>query len=86
MISESVEQSNDCTKFSTCADSLSRKLTEWAHELMKSLEVFTGFSTWQPQYGITFNQFLIADERSALISYGHARFARPDSQRHSRGA
>ena len=27
-------------------------------------------STWQPQYGITFNQFLIADERPALIHTG----------------
>ena len=27
-------------------------------------------STWQPQYGITFKQFLIADERPALIHTG----------------
>ena len=27
-------------------------------------------STWQPQYGITFNQFLIADERPDLIHTG----------------
>jgi flavorubredoxin len=27
-------------------------------------------STWQPPYGITFNQFLIADERPALVHTG----------------
>lgn len=32
-------------------------------------------STWTPEYGITFNQFLIDDERPALIHTGeHRRF------------
>src|SRR4029078_1385773 len=34
-------------------------------------------STWQPQYGITCNQFLIADERPALIHTGMRDLHRP---------
>jgi flavorubredoxin len=37
---------------------------------MRSLEVFTGFQPGSRSYGITFNQFLIADERPALIHTG----------------
>ena len=37
---------------------------------MRSLEVFTGFQPGSRSDGITFNQFLIADERPALIHTG----------------
>jgi hypothetical protein len=38
--------------------------------------------TWQPQYGITFNQFLIADEQPALIQIaGYCWAAKSRTQR-----